>query len=150
MAELVPDDPGPRYILRGPAGGTALNGLRLPAEPCRAAVADRHAALWLGPDEFLLLGLPAPVTEFALVDVTHRTLGFHFAGPDAATLLAGGVALDLAAVAFPVGMCVRTMFEKAEIVLWRRGDADWHIEIARSFAPYLRGMIAAMREANGY
>ena len=148
MAELVDADFGPRHILRGPASGTALHGLVLPAEPCRAAEANGIAALWLGPDEFLLLGCTAPQSAFVVVDVSHRTLGYRLAGADAAMLLAGAVPLDLAPAAFPVGMCTRTMFEKAEIVLWRRGGDDWHIEVARSFAPYLRDMLAAIRRAN--
>jgi heterotetrameric sarcosine oxidase gamma subunit len=41
-------------------------------------------------------------------------------------------------------MCTRTLFEKAEITLWRRGAQAWQIEIARSFAPYLREMAAAI------
>ncbi len=148
MAEFAEEDMGPRHILRGPAAGTTLHGVVLPAEPCRAAEAEGFAALWLGPDEYLLLGRAVPATEFAVVDVTHRNLGFRLAGPNAEALLAAGVALDLAPAAFPVGMCTRTMFEKAEIVLWRRGEADWHIEVARSFAPYLRDMLAAIKRAN--
>ncbi len=144
MVELIADDLGPRTILRGAAGGTLLHGVVLPSEPCRAAVAGGFAALWLGPDEFLLLGRAVGVGDFALIDVSDRTLGFRLSGPDAAGLLAGGVALDLALAAFPVGMCTRTMFEKAEIVLWRRGADDWHIEVARSFAPYLGAMLAAI------
>lgn len=148
MAELVEHDPGPRHVLRGPAGGTSLHGLVLPAKPCRAAEVEGFAALWLGPDEFLLLGRAVTACEFVVVDVTHRSLSFRLAGPDAAVLLAGAVALDLAPAAFPVGMCTRTMFEKAEIVLWRRGQDTWHIEVARSFAPYLRDMLAAIRRAS--
>ena len=46
-------------------------------------------------------------------------------------------ALDLHPVAFPVGMCTRTVFGKAEIVLWRTEAEAYHIEVARSFAPYV-------------
>jgi sarcosine oxidase subunit gamma len=144
MVELIAHDPGSRHILRGPAGGTMLDGVMLPAQPCRAAEHGPRAALWLGPDEWLLLGFGAPETEFALIDITHRQLGFRLDGDEAATLLAAGVPLDLAETAFPVGMCTRTLFEKAEITLWRRGAQAWQIEIARSFAPYLREMAAAI------
>ena len=149
MADLTPADPGPRHILRGPAGGAALGGLIVPDQPCRDAEAGPRAALWLGPDEWLLLGFAAVETPFAVVDVGHRSLGFRLAGPRAAELLAGGVPLDLSPAAFPVGTCTRTIFEKAEIVLWRRAEAAWHIEVARSFAPYLCDMIAAIAAANG-
>jgi sarcosine oxidase subunit gamma len=149
MVELVAHDPGSRHILRGPAGFTLLDGVTLPGEPCRAAEHGARAALWLGPDEWLLLGFGAPETDFALVDVSDRQLGFRLHGEQAGPLLAAGVPLDLAEPAFPVGMCARTLFEKAEIMLWRRGAEDWQIEIARSFAPYLREMMAAIIEADG-
>ena len=150
MVELIPHDPGPRHILRGPAGGTRLDGVTLPTHPCRAAEHDTRAALWLGPDEWLLLGFDAPNTAFALVDITHRHLGFHLQGPQAIPLLAAGVPLDLVEPAFPVGMCTRTLFEKTEIILWRRATQQWHIEIARSFAPYLQDMMAAIAAAEAW
>jgi sarcosine oxidase, subunit gamma len=34
---------------------------------------------------------------------------------------------------------VRTIFEKAEIILWRTGEQSFHIEVWRSFAPYVLG-----------
>jgi sarcosine oxidase subunit gamma len=149
MGDLIPHEPATRHIVRGTAGGVVLEGVRLPDAPCRAAEADGRAALWLGPDEWLLLGFAAQDTGFAVVDVGHRQLGYRLEGPHAVTLLAAGVPLDLAEAAFPVGMCVRTLFEKAEIVLWRTGAEAWRIEIARSFAPYLHDMIAAIAVAEG-
>ena len=156
MAEWSPADVATRHILRGACAGMTLGGLAIPAQPCRAATAGDVAALWLGPDEFLLLGAAlddiaaafGPVPH-ALVDVSHRQIGLRLDGEDAAALLAGGVPLDLAPAAFPPGMCTRTVFEKAEIVLWRTGAAAWHIEIARSFAPYVQAMLAAIAAANG-
>jgi sarcosine oxidase subunit gamma len=176
MVELIAHEPGARHILRGAAGGVVLEGVRLPAEPCRAAAADGRAALWLGPDEWLLLGFAAldsgfagvnvgrgfagvnvergfAVVDvgrgFAVVDVGHRQLGFRLEGADAARVLAAGVPLDLAEPAFAVGMCVRTLFDKVEIVLWRTRQAAWRIEVARSFAPHLNAMIAAIASAEG-
>lgn len=145
---LTPYDPGSRQVLRGAAGGTVLDGLTLPLQPCRAVEDGSRAALWLGPSEWLLLGLEAPSTEFALVDVTDRQIGFRLVGAGAATLLAFGVPLDLAEAAFPIGMCTRTLFEKVEITLWRRGADSWHIEVFRSFTPYLCEMIDVISAAN--
>ena len=34
-------------------------------------------------------------------------------------------------------MCTRTVFGKAEIVLWRTAAETFRIEVARSFAPYV-------------
>ena len=43
--------------------------------------------------------------------------------------------------AFPVGMCTRTLFGKAEIVLWRTAPRPFRIEVWRSFAPYVLGCL---------
>ena len=38
---------------------------------------------------------------------------------------------------FPVGMCTRTVFGKAEIVLWRPAEQVFRLEVWRSFATYV-------------
>jgi sarcosine oxidase, subunit gamma len=162
MLRLQP--PAARHILRGApavldAAGKAL-GLSLSMPACRASVDAARAALWLGPDERLLLGEESSAIETAtrlqqalrqqphsLVDVSHRQVAFAITGRQAATVLAAGCPLDLAPVAFPVGMCTRTVLAKAEIVLWRRADDGFHLEVWRSFAAYVSGVIAeATRE----
>jgi sarcosine oxidase, subunit gamma len=146
--------PASRYILRGDAQVAAAAsdalGVRVPLQACRAVEGGGRAALWLGPDEWLLL---APAAEAAplgtaltaalgvlphsLVDVSHRQVALRPRGPLSATLLAGGCALDLHESSFPVGMCTRTMLGKAEIVLWRTGSSEFRVEVWRSFAAYL-------------
>jgi sarcosine oxidase subunit gamma len=149
-----PLPPATRFILRGAAevgaaAGAAL-GLAIPTVACRANVNGARAALWLGPDEWLLL---APVAEAAtlerslsaalhelphsLVDVSHRQTALQLSGPHAVTLLASGCPLDLDESAFPVGMCTRTMLAKAEVVLWRTAPATFRLEVWRSFAGYV-------------
>ena len=58
-----------------------------------------------------------------------------------------GCALDLRADAFPPGMCTRPLFEKAGIILWRVNSHTYHVEIERSFAPYVWTMLIEMRES---
>jgi heterotetrameric sarcosine oxidase gamma subunit len=129
--------------------GAAL-GITLGHDPCRATVAGDRAALWLGPDEWLLLApdgeaprLTAAATQAlgdlraSIVDVSHRTIAIEVCGARAANTLNAFCALDLDPRAFPVGMCTRTVFGKAEIVLWRTAPETFRIEVARSFAPYL-------------
>ncbi len=41
-------------------------------------------------------------------------------------------------------MATRTLFDKAEIVLWRLGATEFRVEVARSFSPWLA---AALEEA---
>ncbi|MBV8427802.1 MAG: sarcosine oxidase subunit gamma, partial [Hyphomicrobiales bacterium] len=46
-----------------------------------------------------------------------------------------------------IGMCTRTLLQKTEIVLWRVAEAAFHVEVARSFAPYaLRFLQQAERD----
>ncbi len=135
-----------RLALRGdPAALGAAFGIALPTTPCRSATADGRAALWLGPDEWLLLSPnrldPVEVPGGAVVDVSHRQVGLLLEGCAAADMLAAGCPLDLHPTAFPVGMCTRTVFGKAEIVLWRTG-AGFHLEVWRSFAAYVCGLMA--------
>ena len=131
------------------AMGGAL-GVTLGDAPCRATVAGDRAALWLGPDEWLLLApdgdAPALVAAASLVlsewaasivDVSHRTVAIEISGVRAADTLNAFCALDLDPHAFPIGMCTRTVFGKSEIVLWRTAAETFRIEVARSFVPYV-------------
>jgi sarcosine oxidase subunit gamma len=147
-----------RYNLRAsevvaPRVGDAL-GFALPQTACRSAsLGDRHA-LWLGPDEWLLLSTPGDALGHellaalsgqpqSLVKVSDRQTALILSGPRAVDLISAGCPLDLGLSAFPVGMCTRTLFGKAEIVLWRTGEATFHIEVWRSFAGYVWGVLEA-------
>ena len=119
----------------------AAFGCALPLEACHAHEAGDKAALWLGPDEWLLLApVGTVISEIAaphsLVDISHRQMALDVSGGRVEDLLNSGVLLDLRRSAFPVGMCVRTLLGKIEIVLWRRGAQTFHVEFWRSFASY--------------
>ncbi len=148
-----------RFILRGGeavrvACGMAF-GADLPAALGVAGEGGKRVALWLGPDEWLLIADSADApnivetlesvlegTAHSLVDVSHRQIGLVASGPAAARVLNAGCPLDLGLRAFPVGFATRTVFDKVEIVLWRRAEATFHIEIWRSFASYLAASLA--------
>lgn len=145
-----------RFIYRGDPGliGDAF-GIALPTAPMQARASGARSALWLGPDEWLLLaaaGEQATVTialagaldskPASLVDVGHRQIGLVVSGPRAAMLLNAGCPLDLDEAGFPVGVCTRTILAKAEIVLWRTASDAFRVEIARSFAPYVVAFLA--------
>jgi len=119
-----------------------LVGVELPTEACRSNRTHNRAALWLGPDEWLVLAdqgaeVPAVHPAGSIVDVSHAMTGIVVAGSRAGWAINAFCALDLHRVAFPVGMCSRTVFGKAEIVLWRAATETFRIEVARSFAPYV-------------
>jgi sarcosine oxidase subunit alpha len=138
-------------IRAGPAAGTAIGlalGVLLPTVPCRSVIARDRAALWLGPDEWLIVApetasdLSAQATKAigdhpaSIVDVSHRSRTLEITGPRAAWCLNAFCMLDLELHAFPVGMCTRTLLGKAEAMLWRIAPDVFHLEVARSFVPY--------------
>jgi sarcosine oxidase subunit gamma len=153
--------PATRWVLHGDAQARAVAtpawGVGFSATACRALRSGERATLWLGPDEFLLLDLaatdqdaPAAAaalehalrdTPHALVDVSHRQFALEVSGPHAEIILRGACPLDLHISQFPVGMCTRTLLAKADITLWRTRDDAFHMEIWRSFAGYVGGLL---------
>ena len=161
MIELCQLPHATRFILQGGSAARAAAGeafgVPLPATACRANAREGRAALWLGPDEHLLLsppgdrealiaGLESALAGLAhsLVEVSQRQVAMRVSGPRASTILNTGCPLDLDPAVFPPGMCTRTLLGKAEIVIWRTGAEAFHLEVWRSFADYV---LAWLREA---
>jgi sarcosine oxidase, subunit gamma len=162
VTRLLP--PAARFSLRGAqpvmqAAGAAL-GLNISDRACRSSDNGRCAALWLGPDEQLVLASVADGADVArqlhaalgalphsLVDVSQRQVAVEIRGPWAPALLNAGCPLDLHISSFPIGMCTRTLLGKADIVLWRTSATAFHVEVWRSFADYtVRFLSEASRE----
>jgi sarcosine oxidase subunit gamma len=151
--------PAARFILRGAEAVRVACGMAFGVEPPSrlgpAGESEGRTALWLGPDEWLLMADGADTadigatlesvlegTAHSLIDVSHRQIGLVASGPAAARVLNAGCPLDLDLEAFQVGFATRTVFDKVEIVLWRRAETTFHVEIWRSFASYLAGSLA--------
>jgi heterotetrameric sarcosine oxidase gamma subunit len=143
---LAPVPPMTRIVIRaGQEAAIAIGdtlGVALPTAACRSNRLSNRAALWLGPDEWMVLaeaGTELPTTHAAgsIVDVSHRDTALTVSGPRAAWTINAFCALDLHLSAFPIGMCTRTVLGKAEIVLWRTEEETFRIEVARSFASYV-------------
>jgi sarcosine oxidase subunit gamma len=154
--------PTTQLAFRGQGAAVDLAGaaftVALPVTPCRAVGNETRAALWLGPDEWLLLASEmdqsailaelAQVLEgvpHALLPISHRNVALEITGPDAALVLNSACPLDLYPPAFPVGMCTRTILGKAQIVLWRTHADRFHIIAWRSFAPYVWDILVEAR-----
>jgi len=139
-------DPGDTDVMRRIA--TAL-GFAVPLAPNTVASLDDHRALWLGPDEWLVVGPESQhqVLEQALrdglagafgsiVDVSaHRTL-LEIRGEKAQDLLAHGIAIDLDPRSFPAGSCAQTLLAKAQVIIERR-ESTFVLYIRASFAGYV-------------
>jgi len=151
--------PAMRFILHGDAAVRAaaapIWGAAFAEEPCRAVVHESRATLWLGPDEYLLLGgagesdldvataIEAALNGMphALVGISHRQFALEVSGPHAATILSGACPLDLDIGEFTVNTCTRTILAKSDIVLWRTREDAFHLEVARSFSGYVGGLL---------
>src|SRR4051812_13192925 len=123
--ELQP--PADRISLRAPeasveALSTAL-GLALPRQPKTSVAKAGRTALWLGPDEWLVIDeagndpLPDCAKASALhsaVGISHRNVAIAVTGSAAAAAINAGCPQDLSLDAFPVGAASRTILGKAE------------------------------------
>jgi sarcosine oxidase, subunit gamma len=142
--------PAERISLRAPAASVAplsqALGVDLPVKPKTSATAANRSALWLGPDEWLVIDRAGrdPLADLAGVEalhsavgISHRNVALSVTGADAEAALSAGCPQDLSRGAFPVDACSRTVLGKVEIVLWRTGEDAFRVECWRSFADYV-------------
>lgn len=133
------------------AVGLAL-GLQLPLEPDTVVHAGEVTVVWLGPDEWLVVGRPGTQRELedrireaagdehvSVTDVSAQRTTLLVGGPRARDLLAHGCSLDLHPRAFGPGRCAQTMLARAQVVLVARDEprAGFWVLVRSSFAGYL-------------
>lgn len=146
--------PAERISLRAPAASvTALSkalGLDLPVKPKTSATTGGRSALWLGPDEWLVIDQTGnPLADCAkvkqlhsAVGVSHRNIAISVSGPGAEATLSAGCPQDLSLDSFPVGACSRTILGKVEIVVVRTGEDAFRVECWRSFSDYVHAFLS--------
>jgi sarcosine oxidase, subunit gamma len=145
-------DPQDRSFMA--AVGRVLD-LLLPGEPGTSAAKAQIAALWLGPDQWLVTcpaeDVPALIDSLrealadihaAITDVTDGRVAFRVAGPSARDVLARGCPLDLHPRAFAFGSCAQSLLAKAAVLIHLLEDdpergPSFDVYVARSFAHYL-------------
>ncbi|MEU9347112.1 sarcosine oxidase subunit gamma family protein [Streptomyces sp. NPDC048278] len=135
------------------AVGLAL-GVQLPLEPDTVVHAGEVTAVWLGPDEWLVVGRPGTERELesrirtaagdaeaavTVTDVSAQRTTLLVGGPRARDLLAHGCALDLHPRAFGPGRCAQTTLARTQVVLVARDEtrAGFWVLVRSSFAGYL-------------
>lgn len=146
-----------RIILRGDPGDEEFTDavrqaldIDLPLAANTSSETAPLSALWLGPDEWLLIcatGSEAAVIEAlraalsgrhaAIVDVSDARCAFRLAGVAARDILARGCALDLHPREFALGDVAQTRLAMAEVIIHRSAGDAFDIYVARSFADYL-------------
>ena len=142
--------PAARISLRATARGATdygkKIGLELPTKPGLSQSKAGLSALWIGPDEWLIIDEKNQIEKLvpgrenaqtSVTDISHRNVAFLISGEGAANTLNAAAPRDLSLAAFPVGGASRTIFGKAEVVLLRTGKTSFRLECWRSFAPYV-------------
>ena len=131
--------PMARYSMRARQGQAleTLLGVKVPKK-----IGETEVGLTcLGPDEWLMraevdtsiptgAGLPVAITN-----VSERSVCLVVEGSRAAAIIMSGCPQDLDQ--FAVGKASRTIFETVEIILIREAEERFHLEVWRSFAPWL-------------
>jgi sarcosine oxidase, subunit gamma len=110
-----------------------------PVEPNTTA----GGVLWLGPDEWLVVGGREEdyPDAAAVVDVSANRVCFELAGEDVEDVLAQGCSLDLDPTVFAPGCCAQTLLAKSQVILHRTEREAFRIFVRPSFAPYLRAWL---------
>ena len=126
-------------------------GAPLPLEPGTSARGAGCTALWLGPDEWLLVGAPGGEDQLArklddalresfatVVDVSANRTAIEVAGPRAREVLEKGCSIDLHPRAFGPGRCAQTMLARAQVVLEQETEEPaYRLFVRASFSAYL-------------
>jgi sarcosine oxidase subunit gamma len=140
----------------GPAAAAvaAYLGVYLPTTPSTYVDGETATAIWLGPDEWLIVspfctpeGLETALREAVggdgsdgtVVDVSAQRTTLRLRGEHVRDLLAGGCALDLHPRVFGRGAAAQTLLGLAEVVLMALDDTGAHYQVLvrSSFAGHL-------------
>jgi sarcosine oxidase, subunit alpha len=132
-----------------------VTGLALPTVPNTTAEGSAGVALWLGPDEWLLVtaGEREASLAAALQDAlrgTHASVTEVGSGQTVIVLRGAGVRellarecpYDLHAPEFRHGACVQTRLAKAAVLLRPMADQTLELIVRRSFARYVWAWLA--------
>ena len=150
---LTPAPPAARISLRARENALADLGralrLDLPTRPKSvAANGEGRAALWLGPDEWLIVdeaddAAPKIIADLAAtgalhsaVDVSHRNTAIMVTGEGAELTITAGCPQDLRLASFPVETASRTVLGKIEVIVWRLSEDMFRVECWRSLSDY--------------
>jgi sarcosine oxidase subunit gamma len=132
--------------------------LGFPVEPNTVTGDMRRGVLWLGPDEWLVVGLPGTAggslkeleselagVQHSVVDVSENRSVIELRGADRQALLASGCPLDLdPRGGWVPGVCAQTLFARAQVVL-QELDGATRVFVRPSFAHYVLDRLLAAR-----
>jgi sarcosine oxidase subunit gamma len=137
-----------------PAEAAGRIGLAIPTAPNTWSASGGREALWLGPDEWLLVAEPGSALEIAedlerslddlhhsVVDVSADKAVVELAGDQRIELLTRGCGLDLHPRSWREGMCAQTLLARVPVLLQERERAT-RVFVRASFAGHLVSWLA--------
>lgn len=154
--------------VRGDLGSDALGkavraaaGVDVPG-PREASVEDGRGALWMSPDELMIL---CPYAEAGrTVETLQRTLGdshalvvdvsdararFRLTGAGLREVIAKVAPVDMAPDAFAPGMLRRTRFAQVAAGFWMQDDETAHVFCFRSVGEYMFNLLKVAAAPGG-
>jgi len=137
----------------------AVLGAALPERVAQTTGAGTHTALWLGPDEWLVvssadsghlvpdLAKALAADPGAVVDVSANRTTLELGGPFARQVLEKGCPADLHPRSFTPGNAITTTLGPVPVLLWQSAPSTYRILPRTSFADYAaRWLLDAMTE----
>lgn len=138
-------------------------GFSLPTTPNRAREKGDMSALWLSPDEWLLLTSEDDASRltstfkvmlsdkhFALTDVSDNRTMLELSGPDCWSVLGKLGSLDYHPRAWKRGDCAQSLLGSAQVIIQMKKDGKspvFNLLVRNSFADYLASILTdAMQE----
>jgi len=129
-----------------PASATTLG---FPTEPNTARTSGDRDVLWLGPDEWLIVGAPGAASAIrdeleaslaglhrSVVDVSANRAVIELTGPSRHDPLASDCPIDLHPRSWGDGRCAQSVFGAAQVLLHER-EGTTRLFVRPSFAGYV-------------
>jgi len=127
----------------------AVLGFPLPTVPNSVASLEDRRALWLGPDEWLIVGPDGQQAAIeqelrnglngafgSVTDVSANRTLLEIRGAKARVRLAHGIAIDLDPRSFGPFRCAQTLLAKAQVIIECRDESGLILYVRASFATY--------------
>ena len=119
--------------------------LELPIQPCSSVADAVHRLVWVGPDDWFVIGPKGQASAIeaqlrtalagmhhAVTDVSGGYTVLHLSGTPVREVLAQGCPLDLHPRVFGPGASAGSLFFKASIWLWQTDEAPIYEVLVRS------------------
>jgi sarcosine oxidase subunit gamma len=139
-------------VRTGPASAATLG---FPTEPNTASTSGDRDVLWLGPDEWLIVGAAGAASAIreeleaslaglhrSVVDVSANRAVIELAGPSRHDLLSSACPIDLHPRSWGDGRCAQSVFGAAQVLLHEREGAT-RLFVRPSFADYVVDLLLA-------